>query len=128
MDLLDILFVKKLVGDIEYGEISSSEALAIMKQLEEKISKEELQNYINEISNTEIDAICGETSLLISESLIVDSVTGTTYKIFVEDSKLRMEETNEFSNTETLTFVDESTDTVYQVYVENENLHMEEVE
>lgn len=39
MDLFDILLIKKLIGKINSGEITSPEAQIIIKQLEEKVSK-----------------------------------------------------------------------------------------
>lgn len=47
MDLFDILLVKKLLGKINSGEITSTEAQIIMKQLEEKVSNDEMQAYVN---------------------------------------------------------------------------------
>ena len=48
MDLFDILLVKKLIGKIESGEITSPEAQVIVKQLEEKASKDEMKTYVAE--------------------------------------------------------------------------------
>lgn len=48
MDLFDILLVKKLIGKIESGEITSPEAQVIVKQLEEKASKDEMKTYVEE--------------------------------------------------------------------------------
>lgn len=47
MDLFDILLVKKLIGKINSGEITSPEAQEIMKQLEEKVSKDEMKAYVD---------------------------------------------------------------------------------
>ena len=47
MDLFDILLVKKLVGKAESGEITSPEAQEILKQLEEKASKDEMKAYVD---------------------------------------------------------------------------------
>lgn len=47
MDLFDILLVKKLIGKINSGEITSPEAQEIMKQLEEKASKDEMKAYVD---------------------------------------------------------------------------------
>jgi hypothetical protein len=48
MDLFDILLVKKLIGKISSGEITSPEAQIIIKQLEEKASKDEMKAYVAE--------------------------------------------------------------------------------
>ena len=48
MDLFDILLVKKLIGKISSGEITSPEAQFIIKQLEEKASKDEMKAYVAE--------------------------------------------------------------------------------
>ena len=48
MDLFDILLVKKLIGKFESGEITSPEAQVIIKQLEEKASKDEMKAYVAE--------------------------------------------------------------------------------
>ena len=48
MDLFYILLVKKLIGKIESGEITSPEAQVIVKQLEEKASKDEMKTYVAE--------------------------------------------------------------------------------
>ena len=48
MDLFDILLVKKLIGKINSGEITSPEAQVIIKQLEEKASKDEMKSYVAE--------------------------------------------------------------------------------
>lgn len=47
MDLFDILLVKKLIGKIESGEITSPEAQIIVKQLEEKASRDEMKAYVD---------------------------------------------------------------------------------
>ena len=46
MDLFDILLIKKLVGKINSGDITSPEVQEIIKQLEEKVSKDEMKAYI----------------------------------------------------------------------------------
>ena len=46
MDLFDILLVKKLIGKINSGEITSPEAQEIIKQLEEKVSNDEMKAYV----------------------------------------------------------------------------------
>ena len=46
MDLFDILLVKKLIGKINSGEITSPEIQEIVKQLEEKVSNDEMQAYV----------------------------------------------------------------------------------
>ena len=46
MDLFDILLVKKLIGKINSGEITSPEAEVIIKQLEEKASRDEMIAYV----------------------------------------------------------------------------------
>lgn len=46
MDLLDILLVKKLVGKINSGDFDS-ELQEILKQLEGKVSREEMETYVN---------------------------------------------------------------------------------
>lgn len=48
MDLFDILLVKKLIGKIGSGEITSPEAQEIIKQLEEKASRDEMRTYVAE--------------------------------------------------------------------------------
>lgn len=48
MDLFDILLVKKLTKKFESGEITSPEAQVIIKQLEEKASKDEMKAYVAE--------------------------------------------------------------------------------
>ena len=48
MDLFDILLIKKLIGKISSGEITSPEAQIIIKQLEEKASKDEMKAYVTE--------------------------------------------------------------------------------
>jgi hypothetical protein len=48
MDLFDILLVKKLIGKINSGEITSPEAQIIIKQLEEKASRDEMKAYVAE--------------------------------------------------------------------------------
>jgi uncharacterized membrane protein YebE (DUF533 family) len=47
MDLFDILLVKKLIGKANSGEITSPEAQEILKQLEEKASKDEVKAYVD---------------------------------------------------------------------------------
>ena len=47
MDLFDILLVKKLVEKANSGEITSLEVEQIMKQLEEKASKDEMKAYVD---------------------------------------------------------------------------------
>ena len=47
MDLFDILLVKKLIGKVNSGEITSPEAQEIMKQLEEKASRDEMKAYVD---------------------------------------------------------------------------------
>lgn len=47
MDLFDILLVKKLVEKAESGEITSPEAQEILKQLEEKASRDEMKAYVD---------------------------------------------------------------------------------
>lgn len=46
MDLFDILLVKKLIGKINSGETSSPEIQEIVKQLEEKVSQDEMKAYV----------------------------------------------------------------------------------
>ena len=48
MDLFDILLVKRLIGKNSAGEITSPEAQEIIKQLEEKASKDEMKTYVDE--------------------------------------------------------------------------------
>lgn len=48
MDLFDILLVKKLIGKISSGEITSPEAQVIIKQLEEKAGRDEMKAYVAE--------------------------------------------------------------------------------
>ena len=47
MDIFDILLVKKLIGKVNSGEITSPEAQEIMKQLEEKASRDEMKAYVD---------------------------------------------------------------------------------
>lgn len=47
MDLFDILLVKKLVEKVNSGEITNPEVQEIMKQLEEKASKDEMKTYVD---------------------------------------------------------------------------------
>lgn len=47
MDLFDILLVKKLVQKVNSGDITSPEIQEIMKQLEEKASRDEMKAYVN---------------------------------------------------------------------------------
>ena len=47
MDLFDILLVKKLIGKINSGDISNPEVQEILKQLEEKVSRDEMEAYVN---------------------------------------------------------------------------------
>ena len=47
MDLFDILLVKKLIGKINSGDIiNTPEIQEIIKQLEEKVSRDEMQAYV----------------------------------------------------------------------------------
>lgn len=46
MDLFDILLVRKLIGKINSGDISSPELQEILKQLEDKVSKDEMEAYV----------------------------------------------------------------------------------
>ena len=48
MDLFDILLVKKLIGKINSGEITSPQAAIIIQQLEEKASNDEMKAYVAE--------------------------------------------------------------------------------
>ena len=48
MDLFDILLVKKLIGKINSGDISSPEVQEIIKKLEEKVGKDEMKTYVSE--------------------------------------------------------------------------------
>ena len=48
MDLLDILLVRKLVEKVNSGDINSPEFQEIIKQLNEKASREEMQAYVHE--------------------------------------------------------------------------------
>ena len=47
MDLFDILLVKKLVEKANSEEITSPELEQIIKQLEEKASKDEMKAYVD---------------------------------------------------------------------------------
>ena len=47
MDLFDILLVKKLIGKVNSGDITSPEVQEIMKQLEEKASRDEMKAYVD---------------------------------------------------------------------------------
>ena len=81
------------------------------------------------ITNEEIDAICNETSVLdVFGNVLVDTITGIAYRIYVEDGKLHMCEVDESTNTTQLIFMDISTGSAYEVYVEDGKLHMMEVE
>ena len=64
MDLFDILLVKKLVGKVNSGEITSPEAEQIMKLLEEKASKDEMKAYVNS-SIKNLPTLSGEEILNI---------------------------------------------------------------
>ena len=46
MDLFDILLVRKLIGKINSGDINSPEMQEILKQLEEKVSRDEMKTYV----------------------------------------------------------------------------------
>lgn len=46
MDLFDILLVKKLIGKINSDGVSDEEMQEIIKQLEEKVSKDEMELYV----------------------------------------------------------------------------------
>ena len=47
MDLFDILLVKKLIGKVNSGDITSPEVQEIMKQLEEKAGRDEMKAYVD---------------------------------------------------------------------------------
>ena len=64
MDLFDILLVKKLVGKVNSGEITSPETEQIMKLLEEKASKDEMKAYVNS-SIKNLPTLSGEEILNI---------------------------------------------------------------
>ena len=49
MDLFDILLIKKLVGKINPGEITSPEIQIILEQLEQKVSEDEMKKYVEGI-------------------------------------------------------------------------------
>lgn len=46
MDLFDILLVKKLIGKVNSGGATDEELQEIIKQLEEKVSKDEMELYV----------------------------------------------------------------------------------
>lgn len=48
MDLFDILLVKKLIGKVnsDSGAITDEELQEILKQLEEKVTKDEMELYV----------------------------------------------------------------------------------
>lgn len=46
MDLFDILLVKKLIGKVNSGGTTDEELQEIIKQLEEKVSKDEMKLYV----------------------------------------------------------------------------------
>ena len=48
MDLFDILLVKKLIVKIDSDGTSSSEIQEIMRQLKEKVNKEEMELYVTD--------------------------------------------------------------------------------
>ena len=48
MDLFDILLVKKLIGKIDSDGTSSNEIQEIMRQLKEKVNKEEMELYVTD--------------------------------------------------------------------------------
>lgn len=48
MDLFDILLVKKLIGKINSGEIDTPEMQEIIKQLREKVNRDEMKAYVQE--------------------------------------------------------------------------------
>jgi hypothetical protein len=89
-------------------------------------AKDFIKNKPEAITDDEIDAICG--SDLISENILVDTVTGDTYRIYVENGKLSMEQTDTISDITELVFVDGSTDVVYKAYVEDGKLCIMEAE
>lgn len=47
MDLFDILLIKKLIGKVNSGDITNPEVQEIMKQLEEKASRDEMKAYVD---------------------------------------------------------------------------------
>lgn len=47
MDLFDILLVKKLISKINSGDISSPEVQEIIKKIEEKVGKDEMEAYVS---------------------------------------------------------------------------------
>ena len=51
MDLFDILLVKKLIGKVNSGDITSPEAQEIMKQLEEKQVKMKCKTQVSTVDN-----------------------------------------------------------------------------
>lgn len=54
MDLFDILLVKKLIGKVSSGGTTDEELQEIIKQLKEKVSKDEMELYV---TNTVADAV-----------------------------------------------------------------------
>lgn len=46
MDLFDILLVRKLIGKISEGGTTDAEIQEIIKQLEEKVSHDEMKAYV----------------------------------------------------------------------------------
>ena len=84
---------------------------------------------VEAISNDIIDAICGgNLTVDITENVLVDTVTGDTYRLYIENGKLSMKQTDTTSDVTELVFIDDSTGIMYKVYVEDGKLHMVEVE
>lgn len=62
MDLFDILLIKKLVGKINSGDVSSPEFQEVLKQLEEKVSQTEMEAYV-QTSIENLPTLSGEEIL-----------------------------------------------------------------
>ena len=86
-----------------------------------------IKNKPRHITYAEIDAIFSQE--FDSATAIVDSTTGVAYRLYVNNKKLCLEETNDNSSTEStskfIVFIDMTTDEIYKVYVNNGKLIME---
>ena len=109
-------------------DIIALDVQADWNQLDES-AKDFIKNKPVPITDEEIDTICGKTLILdVFGNVLVDTITGIAYRIYVEDGKLHMCEVDESTNTTLLIFMDISTGSAYEVYVEDGKLHMVEVE
>ena len=79
MDLFDILLVKKLVEKANSGEITSPEVEQIMKQLEEKASKDKCYALLTAIKTAE-DKYNNDT-FKYNKRFIIDDLILTIWRI-----------------------------------------------